>query len=107
MRKSTKTTTILVTVGALALGSAAPAQAGPEYWPYISHRNGDPLHNSPVNKEQLPPASRNLYEQGYLDEVLVGLGIAAILAVIVGTTMANGTNLEQAIHGQFRDRLPF
>ena len=41
MRKSLKVATTVATVGALALGSAAPAQAGPEHWPYISANNGD------------------------------------------------------------------
>lgn len=107
MRKSLKVATTVATVGALALGSAAPAQAGPEHWPYISANNGDPLRNSPVTKEQLPASSRNLYNQGYLDEVLVGLGIAAILAVTIGAAVTNRTNLDQALNGQFRDRLPF
>lgn len=107
MRKSLKVATTVATVGALALGSAAPAQAGPEHWPYISANNGDPLRNSPVKKDQLPASSRNLYEQGYLDEVLVGIGIAAILAVAIGTAVTNRTNLDQALNGQFRDRLPF
>lgn len=108
MRKSLKVATSIATAGALALGgTAAPAQAGPQVWPYISPNNGDVLRNSPVKKEQLPPNARNLYNAGYLDEVLVGLGIAAILAVAVGTAVVNRTNLEQALNGQFRDRLPF
>ena len=106
MRKSLKVATTVATVGALALGSVAPAQAA-EYWPYISANNGDPLRNSPVSKDQLPGSSRDLYDQGYLDEVLVALGIAAILAVTIGTAATNRTNLEQALNGQFRDRLPF
>lgn len=109
MRKSLKVATTVATVGALALGSVAPAQAAPapEHWPFISANNGDPLRNSPVNKDQLPASSRDLYDQGYLDEALVGLGIAAILAVAIGTAVTNRTNLDQALNGQFRDRLPF
>lgn len=99
----------LATASALAIGgvTAAPAQAGPERWPYISANNGDPLRNSPVKRDQLPSQARDLYDAGYLDEVLVGLGIAAILAVTLGTTAVNRTNLEQAMNGQFRDLIPF
>ncbi|APT92648.1 hypothetical protein CPHO_06790 [Corynebacterium phocae] len=92
----------------LAVGSPVKAQAQvPNVRPHISRTNGDRLHNSPIGENQLPGSAQTLHRDGYLDEVLVGLGIAEILAAIIGTAVTNQVNLPQGLNGQFVDKLPF
>lgn len=80
----------LATASAIALGGvAAPANvanAAPISTNFISPNNGDVLRGTGISKNQLPGPLRNLYERGYLDEAMVGTGIA--LGLIVATIYA-------------------
>lgn len=108
MRKPLKVAATIATAAMISISGAqaASAQTITDMWPYISNNNGDPLYNSPINENQLPGSSKQLHKDGYLDEALVGIGIAAIAAVVIGVAVVNQANLDQGLNGAFTSRIP-